>query len=149
MDMIRCRDDCPDDCKEHMDPKMFKCAVCVEMETGAKNLMSLKASKKTTSGANGSARTSAKNTKKSYTIRSGKKLFKSPIGEDSIVFDRDSQQQFTLKKGMYLKGYAFAKEEDYRFDTREAAEKAILANKRNRIGGITIEYFPPDGFSSE
>ena len=150
MDMIRCRDDCPDDCKEHMDPKLFKCPVCVEMETGAQNLMSLKAPKKTTSGASGSGQKSAMLTKESFTIREGKQLFHSPNGEDSYVFDRDCQQQFTFKKGMYLKGYAFAKEKDYRFDTRQAAERAILASKRKRIGGITVEKIPlTDGFCSE
>ena len=143
MDMIKCRDDCPDDCKEHMDPKLFKCPVCVEMETASTTLNAAKAA-----SSSGAIATKSMLTKESFTIRSGNKLLKSPHGEDSYVFDRDSQQQFTFKKVMYLEGYAYAKEKDDRFDTREEAQRAILGSKRKKIGGITVEKIPlTDGFS--
>ena len=147
MDMIKCREPCdmecgkcktcknacPDDCSEHMDSKLFKCPVCTGNESALFDNQS-----------------TVSTFKKTFTVRSGKNLIKSPHGEDSYVFDRDNQQQFTLKKGMYLEGYAFAKKEDYRFDTLEAAQRAILGSKRKRIGGITVEKIAiADGFSSD
>jgi hypothetical protein len=93
--------------------------------------------------------TEASFVKKSFTLRRGTILIPSPVGEDSYIFDR-KRQPFTLHKGMYLKSYAFAKEKDYRFETLQEAQKAVLASKR-QIGGITVESIPVtvDGFSSD
>ena len=149
IDMIKCREPCgqanchceicmaacPDDCIEHMDERLFKCPVCV----GNKGDAHVKPK----------AKPATSSLKKVFTIRNGKKPIKSPNGEDSYVFDRESQQQFTFKKGVYLEGYAFAKKHDYCFNTLEEAQRAVLGSKRKRIGGITAEYISADGFSSE
>ena len=50
---------------------------------------------------------------------------------------------------MYLDTYALSKEKQYRFETLEEAQKAVLANKRKKIGGITVENIAADGFSSD